>query len=317
MKFAFSFCLILVLGGTSVLMAQKIRPFHIQYDYRKPNSFFQNDTTLNSKRKNWITAIAAGGYGITALYMGTAWYSQEELTRFHFFDDSHEWKQIDKGGHMLGSYSASRWMIDLYKWAGVPKKRALVIGGVSGFLAMSSIEVFDGFGETWGFSWYDVGANFVGTSLAVGNQWLWNENRIQLKVSYRKSNYAGNPDFEDLFGRNFSERLLKDYNGHTIWMSVRVHSFLPEGKFKKIYPRWLNLAVGYGAEGLEGGYDDPTRAYLDREYRQLYLSFDIDLSNIRTRSGFLRSLFSVVSVIRIPMPAIRFDKTGVALRAFE
>lgn len=251
------------------------------------------------------------------LYLGTAWYSQEDLSKFHFFNDMHEWKQIDKAGHMLGSYHGSRMMIGLNKWSGMDKKKAILVGSLSGFLAMSSIEVFDGFGETWGFSWPDIGANFLGASLAAGNQWLWNEDRIQLKVSYVPSPYAGNPDFAYLFGSNLAEWILKDYNGHTMWLSMRVHSFLPDGKFRDHYPRWLNLAVGYGAEGLEGGYDDPTRAWLDREYRQFYLSLDIDVSQIHTRSGFLNTLFSVVNIVRIPLPTVQFDKYGVGVRAFQ
>ena len=294
-----------------------LRPFHIQHNFKNPNSIFENATSLNLKRKKRITGIAAGGYAAGLLYMGTQWYANEELTKFHFFHDLHEWKQIDKGGHMLGSYSSSRWMIDLYRWAGVEKRKAILAGSLSGFLAMSSIEVFDGFGKTWGFSWTDVGANFLGSSLAAGNQLLWNENRIQLKVSYRRSSYTREPDFYRLFGSNYAEWLLKDYNGHTIWLSFRLHSFLPEGRFKESYPPWLNLAVGYGAEGLEGGYDDPLQAYKLREYRQFYLSFDIDLTQIETQNGFLNTLFNIVNVIRIPMPAVRFDQTGVRLRALE
>lgn len=293
------------------------RPFHIQHEYRNSSSFFQNKTSPDRKRKKQVSAIAAGGYGLTMLYLGTAWYGQEELGAFHFFDDSHQWQQMDKIGHIYGGYHCSRFLIDLYKWSGSEKKEALIIGGIGGLVAMNSIEVFDGFSEAWGASLYDVGANVIGSSLAVTNQALWNENRIQLKVGYRKSHYAGVDSLQRLLGSNPAEWFLKDYNGQTLWMSFRVHSFLPEGKFKQAYPRWLNLAVGYGAEGLIGEYDDPGRAYRSREFRQYYLALDIDLSNIRTRSGFLNSAFSVLSLIRIPLPALRLDKNGLAFRALE
>ncbi|MEO1448095.1 MAG: DUF2279 domain-containing protein [Bacteroidota bacterium] len=310
----------LLMGLALPHSASAQRPaFHRQYAFGPKSQMFQVDTTLNIKRKRRISAIAAGGYGVAALYLGTVWYGGEDLAPFHFFNDGHEWQQVDKFGHALGSYSASRWMISLYKWAGVPKERAMWIGGLSGFLAMSSVEVFDGFGETWGFSWWDVAANSVGSGLAVLNQGLWHEDRLQLKVSYRRSpySYSDDPRFQDLFGSNPAEWLLKDYNGHTLWLSVNLHSFLPESNFKDKYPPWLNLAVGYGAENLEGGYDDPTSDWRTREYRQLYLSVDFDLTKIKTRSGFLHTLFRVVNIIRIPLPAVRFDREGVALRAFE
>jgi Predicted periplasmic lipoprotein (DUF2279) len=307
-------CLLLLLPAG--LSAQGLRPFHIRYDFRK--DFFVNDSLPSRARSRAVTGIAAGGYAVTMTYLGLNWYAKQPLVPFHFFDDSREWLQYDKVGHALGCYSSARLMIDLYKWSGVEKRKALIRGGVAGFMAMNSIEVFDGFGEGWGFSWSDVAANFTGVSLAVANQWAWNENRVQLKVSWRKSPYAGVDSLQRLFGTNPAEWFLKDYNGQTTWLSFRVHSFLPEGRFKDHYPRWLNLAVGYGGEGMIGGYGrDSWEDIRAREYRQLYLSFDIDLSNIRTRSGFLHSLFSTVSVIRIPMPAIRFDRTGVAFRAYE
>jgi hypothetical protein len=309
--------LLLVFAGLSFkpgkLSAQvSKRPFHIQYDFRKTDSFFRNDTVLNLKRKRMVTGMAVGGYLVAAAYIGGVWYGNEELTRFHFFDDWNEWQQFDKTGHLLGGYHASKWMIDLYKWSGMEKRKAILIGGTAGFLGMASIEVFDGFAQQWGASWSDLGADLVGSALAMGNQALWNENRIQLKISYLKSPYADVDSLSYLFGGNPLEWLLKDYNGHAFWVSVRMHSFLPEGKFKRIYPRWLNLAVGYGGEGMIGGYgrDNPADIRA-REFRQYYVGLDIDLSNIKTRSGFLNSVFSFVNFLRIPAPALQFDRNGV------
>lgn len=233
---------------------ETLRPFHIQYDFRPQDSFYQNVESLDLKRKRTSTRILGAGYLTTMTYLGLAWYAGEDLTGFHFFDDSHEWKQMDKVGHTLGGYQGSKLMISLLKWSGVEKKRAILQGSLSGFLAMSSIELFDAFGETWGFSVADIGANALGAGLAAGNQAWWNEDRLQLKMSYIRSPYTKDPDFTRLFGSNLPEWFLKDYNGQTYWLSVRVHSFLPESKFKDKYPPWLNVAVGYGAEGLEGGY---------------------------------------------------------------
>lgn len=293
-----------------------IRPFHIQYDFR--NDFYKNAQKPDLKRKKLVTRIALGGYLASGLYLGTAWYAQEDLSHFRFFNDWHEWQQMDKVGHMLGGYHASRWLIDLYKWSGMPKSSSLLVGGLGGFLAMSSIEVLDGFSEKWGASVTDIGANAIGSSLAVLNQGLWNENRIQLKFSYITSEYAGDPEFSDLFGTTYPEYILKDYNGQVIWLSCRVHSFLPEGKFKEKYPKWLNWAVGYGAEGLEGGYGKLDRNFIrQREYRQFYFGPDIDLSNIPVKAGWLHTLFSILSIVKIPTPAIRVDENGFGWNWFR
>ncbi|MEM6264670.1 MAG: DUF2279 domain-containing protein [Bacteroidota bacterium] len=314
--------IILVFIGVLVLSkanAQITLPFHRQHNFRAPNSFFQNDTLPNFKKSRYVTGIALGGYSLSMLYLGTSWYANEDLGSFHFFDDSKQWLQMDKVGHVYGAYYAGNNMISLYKWAGQPKKKAILMGGTMGFLAMTSIEVFDGFGEDWGFSWSDVGANFMGTALIMGNQALWNENRISLKYSYRPSFFVQNDSLQSLFGSTPLEWILKDYNGQTTWMSFRVHSFLPEGKFKEIYPRWLNLAVGYGGEGMTGGYGDPARA--DRiareEYRQYYLALDVDLANIKTRSGALRTLFQMLNMVRLPLPAVRYDRNGLAWRWWQ
>ncbi|MFK7922057.1 MAG: DUF2279 domain-containing protein [Bacteroidia bacterium] len=277
-------------------------------------SFWEASPNAHPKRQKWSTGIVGGGYALSVGLMGAAWYSQEDLSAFHFFDDSHEWKQMDKTGHMLGGYTSSRWIYGIYRWTGMPKKKALIISGLSGFMMMNSIEILDGFGESWGFSWSDVGANFLGSSLLVTNQLLWDENRLQIKYSYLPSSYAGDPRYANVLGSNLPEYILKDYNGMVMWMSVRVHSFLPEGNFKDIYPRWLNLAVGYGGEGLIGQYrldQDPLQTWKTREYRQYYLSLDIDLANIEVESPFLRTLFQTVNLVRIPFPTVQFDRTGV------
>ena len=111
------------INGSQAQRKSDIQPFHVQHDFKNPDSFFQNATSPNKKRQKSITGIALGGYSLGLLYMGTQWYANEDLTKFHFFHDLHEWQQIDKGGHMLGSYSASRWVTGLYRWAGVEKEK--------------------------------------------------------------------------------------------------------------------------------------------------------------------------------------------------
>ncbi len=280
---------------------------------RVNGSLLEPDSLPNRARTIAAHAVIGSSYAITMTVLGVAWYAEEDLVGFHFFDDSHQWKQVDKVGHAFGGYLTSNLFMSMYRWGGMPRAQAMWLGGMESWLSMGSIEVFDAFGESWGFSWSDIGANSAGVGLAMMNEALWQEQRVKLKWNYLPSPYAGDPAYERLFGSNFPEWALKDYNGQSYWLSVNVHDFLPESGFKDKYPSWMNVAVGYGANGLEGGYDDPNGSWTVREYRKWYLSLDIDTSQIETRHEPLRVLLSLLSVIRIPMPALRWDRNGLGV----
>ena len=127
-------------------------------------------------------------------------------------------------------------------------KQKLFIGGTLGYGYMTAIEIMDGYSKGWGFSWADMGANTLGTALAISQEAAWKEQRFNLKISFHQTSMAQyNPD---LLGKDLSEQILKDYNGQTYWLSVNPASFMnKETKF----PKWLNIAVGYGANGMTGG----------------------------------------------------------------
>ena len=44
-----------------------------------------------------------------------------------------------------------------------------------------------------------------------------------------------------------------------------------------------------------------------KSYRQFYLSLDVDLTKIETKSHFLKTLFSVFNTIKIPAPTLQYD----------
>jgi hypothetical protein len=105
------------------------------------------------------------------------------------------------------------------------------------------------------------------------------------------------------------ERLLKDYNGQTYWLSANVHSFLKQSKI----PNWLNFAVGYGADGMITGRSEINDSFLYPETqrtRQFYLSLDVDLTKIHTRSHFLKTFFSIFNSIKIPAPTFEINGLG-------
>ena len=183
----------------------------------------------------------------------------------------------------------------------------MLYGAGYGFVFLTAVELFDGHSAEWGFSWGDVVANATGTALYVSQELLWNEQRIIPKFSFHTTHYAAQRP--ELLGESFSEQILKDYNGQTYWLSANVHSFFKSSQL----PKWLNLAVGYGAEGMLSSQNDINESILlpngDR-FRQFYLSFDVDLSKIETNSHFLKTIFSLFNTIKIPSPTFEINGLG-------
>jgi hypothetical protein len=214
--------------------------------------------------------------------------------------------QMDKFGHAFSAYYIGKMGMNALEWSGESKKKQLLFGATLGFAFLTTVEVLDGFSEEWGFSPGDVMANAFGTGLLIGQELLWDEQRIQMKFSFQTTSYASNNP--DKLGSTPLEQVLKDYNGQTYWMSVNLWSFFKESKI----PRWLNVAIGYGANGLpEGSYDFSTTPPLPvASYRQFFASVDVDLTKIRTNSDFLKTVFNIFNFVKIPAPTLEYRSNG-------
>lgn len=274
----------------------------------KFNTFLTPSDTLNKPRRNVLAITEASIAAITLIGLDQLWYADFERSSFQTNNDNSDWLQIDKYGHVFSSYQLGRLGANALNWAGVSKKDQLIYGATLGLGFLTAVEIFDGFSAEWGFSWGDMLANASGTGLYVGQELLWKEQRISLKYSFNRTEFARqNPS---LLGNGLSEEFLKDYNGQTYWLSFNINSFLKT----KFLPDWLNLATGFGGEGLLSGSTDSELFPNQNPYRQYYLSFDIDLTRIKTNSHFLKSLFDVFNTIKVPMPTLEYNgKNGLRL----
>lgn len=267
-----------------------------------PKSFFTPSDSLNINRRNAVIITETVLGGATLVGLNQLWYADYPKSNFHFINDNAEWLQMDKMGHLYSSYHLGRFGAEALQWSGVRKRDQLIYGATLGFAFLSIVEIMDGYSAEWGASSGDILANALGTGLYVSQELLWKEQRITPKFSFHTTSFAAqNPN---KLGSTFSEQLLKDYNGQTYWLSVNMHSFFKGSKI----PKWLNLAFGYGADGMLSGID-PT----DQRTRQFYLSFDVDLTKIPTNSSFLKTVFSVFNTIKVPAPTVSYS----AVRGFK
>lgn len=275
----------------------------------------------DKKRLIGASSLAIGGYATTMIMLDKAWYAQYNRVPFHFFDDNKGWQQIDKIGHVWTAYIESFYTAQLYQWAGMPPKKAAWIGASAGFLFQAGLETLDGFSEAWGASVGDLLANTAGSVLMAAQATAWNEQRIWLKFSSHRPNYQHLPQpvqerVKQLYGTGIAEPILKDYNGQSYWLSINPMSFCkntPKG-----FPKWLNLAIGYGADGMLGSEkntwqlnDGTLYSYNEwQRYRQFYLSFDIDLTRLPIHSRFWRMALGMLNIIKIPAPALEYNTKG-------
>lgn len=271
-----------------------------------PPSFWVKSDTLQKPRRNFVVITEASLATATLIGLDRIWYADFPRSSFRFINDNNEWLQMDKAGHVFTSYYVGQVGADVLAWSGVSKKDQLIYGATLGFGFLTAVEVMDGFSAEWGASWGDVIANGLGTGLYVGQELLWEEQRIKLKYSFHRTRFAELRPSK--LGDGFLEEVLKDYNGQTYWLSANVHSFFKQSKI----PKWFNVAFGYGAEGLLAGTSDTQREIFPdfKRFRQFYLSIDIDLTKIKTNSKFLKSVFSVVNFIKIPAPTLEINSLG-------
>ncbi|MGZ4080691.1 MAG: DUF2279 domain-containing protein [Bacteroidia bacterium] len=292
---------------------KKFLPVIFVFRIFSANAFFSADDSIPNRKTNKIIFLTTEGAVASGslIYLNQEWYKPYASSEFHLFNDDNEWLQMDKCGHTFTTYNSARVLIQSANGIGFTRGQSRLIGGWSAFGYMTAIEFMDGFSSGWGFSWGDMAANFGGTMLAVAQDAFWNEQRISLKFSFHQTQYAAYRP--DLLGKNISEQILKDYNGQTYWLSVNIYSFL---KKESKFPKWINFAVGYGAEGMISGDNNYAISLANgtvlgnNRYRKCLFSLDIDFTKIRTKSRFLKNVLSVVNCFKIPFPAIEINKKG-------
>lgn len=271
------------------------------------DNFFKPSDSLNKKRQNSVFVTEAFLVSGALIGLNQLWYADYPKSDFHFINDNAEWMQMDKMGHIYSSYHIGRLSAEALNWSGTSQKNQLIYGASLGFVFLTAVEVMDGFSEEWGASMGDVVANASGTALYVSQELIWREQRITPKFSFHTTKYA---DYRpDLLGHSFQEQVLKDYNGQTYWFSANFHSFAKKSKI----PKYLSIALGYGAEGMIGENDDKNSLIFPIKHeknRKFYLSLDLDLTKINTKSHFLKTIFSVLNTVKIPAPTLEYSPQG-------
>jgi uncharacterized protein YfiM (DUF2279 family) len=264
-------------------------------------------TEVNKKRLTHLTIASSLTYTAGMVGLHQLWYRDFERQSFRFFNDNAEWKQMDKAGHIFSAFHLSSISARTLQWTGLADHKSNLIGVMAGFAILLPIEIFDGYSAAYGASWGDLAANALGAGFFYGQQVVWNEARLQPKISFQRSPYA--PLRPEVLGKSYFTELFKDYNGQTMWLSVDVDKFIN-------FPKWLNIAFGYGAEEMVYARDEQNIANGFQPYRQFFIAIDPDLSSIRTNSKAIKTAIFFLNMIKLPAPAIEFRKGDQKLHLF-
>lgn len=322
-----------------LLLGVPARPY-AQERARLPLFSLQPADSLHHPRLWAAVGTGTVAYGAAMVALHRSWYANYPSKRFHTFNDLGDWNQMDKMGHWLMAYNESRWLYAGARWAGVKPRTSAWLGFAGSQLIMTSLEMFDGFSSQWGFSWSDMGANLLGSSMFLAQQLGWGEQRITMKMSAWPVSYPSeriepvSPADSDgwttlqarsdaLYDTGPVSLFMKNYNALNVWVSANPRAFAQNANW---LPKWLNVAVGMGADNLfvgqgyewkgnrncEGPDCDVYR--LDPEKyprtRQLFLSLDVDLTRLGIRNRFLRTVAGAINIIKIPAPTLEFTDQG-------
>ncbi len=279
----------------------------------------QGQYSQSNTRTASIYGVSGLMWGGTLIGLNELWYKNYPKSKFKWYNDFGEWRHIDKAGHIMTGYFESRWLYCMGNWAGVSPRKAAWIGAGLGFSYQLSMELLDGHSANWGFSMPDIAANTLGCGVFLSQQLIWGEQRIRIKFNtvqpmYPQGNVAIDARVKSLYGSRFMERTMKDYNAQVYWLSANIYSFLPDNS---TFPKWLNVAVGFSAEGMLGGYSNHWQAdnvhykrYQLQRYSEFILSPDVDLTKIKTDNYFLKMVLEAASIFKFPAPALVLNSNG-------
>ncbi|MDY0080544.1 MAG: DUF2279 domain-containing protein [Ignavibacteriaceae bacterium] len=252
------------------------------------------------------TALAAVDAGVW-FYAKEAWYKYGTV-KWHTFNDWYNAKlNLDKTGHAHMTMLYNKLIYHTARWTNMGEKEANWSSAGIAWLMQFQIELYDAYFENWGFSWPDVGANTIGAFYPTLQREFPLLQNFNLKYSYHPSS-----DLEQKFVNDF----INDYEGTTYWLTINVHEFLPEA-IKEYYPDWLNIALGYGVNGIfhsDGNWNHDVKNNkrgLGRE--EWYIALDYDFMKVfKPKEGtFWYTLLDLLNAVHLPAPTIRFSPSAI------
>ncbi len=259
-------------------------------------AFAQADSTslptsskFTNKQKIFIGALAA--QQVASFYVQYNWWWKNDYHSFNVEPDgfvNNYSLGVDKIGHFYTSYVYFHLLNETMRWADFSTKSRLITSTTVPLMWAISIEIGDGF-SGYGYSWEDLGANTLGIAYGLLQEKVPYMRNFKFKFSYYPSQYYIDDHFKNWV-------LTDDYHSEFFWLSFDIHNLLPKPA-KRYWPAFLNMAIGYGIDKNTPRYATPTR-------REFGISFDWNISSIKTKKKGAYLIKEMADYIHYPAPGV-------------
>jgi hypothetical protein len=290
-----------ILSGSMKKLFFLITLLNLSFNGGSQVNFIEFSDTLHTPRALGVASVSGGIWAGSMIGLSNIWYKDVPKSKFHTFDDHKNWLQMDKAGHFYTANKIALLTGNAFRWSGMKATNAALIGTGISLGYQTTLELLDAYSAEWGFSWSDVAANTLGAGFYLGQELLWQEQHFLLKFSAHPTEFAALRPA--VLGSSFAERLLKDYNGQTYWLSFNPTQFIQNSKF----PAWICLSLGYSAQAKIVGDQDTYTDISGKTYvaqREFLLSLDIDFSRIPVKRTWLKTVLRQLNYVKIPFPSL-------------
>lgn len=245
-------------------------------------------TSILSRRN--IVAGSVAVHSALAIVLEYRWWWRGNYHPFSvqfegFFGDYS--RGVDKAGHLFTSYFYFHALYNTMRWGGYDESTTMWVSLVVPALYALSLEIGDGY-STYQFAPDDLMANVLGLGygyLQTRYPYLKNFN---FKFSYFPT--AAHP-------LTLAHPISNDYDGHIYWLSFGMHDLLPQ-RIEDFWPRFLNLAVGYGAKNASLGSTGSIT-------RKFAVALDYSLTELPLSGETWETIKNIFDLLHFPAPGVR------------
>lgn len=258
-----------------------------------PNRF----TQINSNRAILMGAVVITGTYILHNKQNVAWWDGRERS-FHIKEDGNYALYADKLGHFMGGYFLSYFARESFVYVGLNWDSSIMLGSLFGLAVQTYVEVKDGFAENTGFSPSDFAADLAGVIFFYSQNYNDFLQNFSPKWQYTPPDWIGIPP------KARTHVFIDNYNSTTAWVSIHVRNLVWR-KRDSLWPKWLNLAFGYGINGY----------YTQEKFGRYVVGIDFNVVELLPDGVPLWNwLKQSLNCVKLPAPAVEFTKKGTSFK---